>query len=155
MTDLEQHKKKDEYEIKETITHTGYIPLTNSHNGYNDIALVKISRDFEIGKNLKPIRMSNKDIPDRAAMIVSGWGRTSCTHMRTCIPKGNLANKLQYLQVRYLNNAKCYSIFHNGEKYAMDSTYLCSVPRKGTGVYQVIIFSIFLFYFIILVSFFF
>ena len=47
---------------------------------HNDIALVRVDKNFEFSNKIQPINFSKMEIPENALLTVTGFGRTTTTN---------------------------------------------------------------------------
>ncbi|XP_053949100.1 trypsin alpha-3-like [Anastrepha ludens] len=90
----------------------------SSING--DIALLRLTRPLTFSDRIKAIPLARADPPTGAAVIISGWGRTSAD--------GPPATQLQYNTLRPITNAECRKYFSD-----VPQTVLCLAHTPGNG----------------------
>lgn len=61
------------YDVKKIIPHGGY----ETWFKHDDIALLKIEKEIEFTKNIKPVELLAEYIPGGKELFLSGWGWTS------------------------------------------------------------------------------
>lgn len=96
-------KKGKRFSINKISVHENY------GNFQNDIALIKINKEFPFDKSIQPIRVRTTEVPDNSKIIISGWGAVSTT--------GNIPDNLKYNFMYKVNDEECQivsEIFFNG-----------------------------------------
>lgn len=80
------------YSVERSIVHERYGNL-------NDIALMKIRGQFQLGNSIQTIPINRNVVPDNAPVTILGWGYGSTN--------GNVASSLRYVTLRNLPYREC------------------------------------------------
>ncbi|XP_058829771.1 serine protease SP24D-like [Topomyia yanbarensis] len=77
------------------------IPHENYGNFRNDIALLRLTRPYQLGRAIQPIALGRSDVPTGGTVTISGWGRL--------YSNGPLPALLQYNRVVAMSARECVS----------------------------------------------
>lgn len=88
----------------------------------NDIGLVKLDKAITITNNIRPIRLSDKFVPESTEVTASGFGR---------IEENAEAETLQYLTQNVWKNGDCDAHLHTVN---FTDNNLCAYATVGKGV---------------------
>ncbi|XP_045487398.1 chymotrypsin-2-like [Pieris rapae] len=109
----------EKYSVDKIIVHEGY----DGGLIFNDISLVKVTKDIVFGDRVKPISLPEFNTNADTELLLTGWGRLSYP--------GNLPDVLQMINVTALSVDECQSLF-SGINPVFDSQ-ICSLTKAGEG----------------------
>lgn len=95
---------------------------------HNDIALIRLKEAINFTDLIQPIEYSERCVPDEAIIKLTGWGRLSAN--------GKIPNKLQEINLQYVNYDDCSRIYHDDP--SIDIGHLCTFNQLGQGACNVI-----------------
>ncbi|XP_058121489.1 chymotrypsin-2-like [Anopheles ziemanni] len=107
------------HEVEAFFYHSRY----NKPTFHNDVALVKVTKAFEFNEFVQPIEYSEHELPDDATVTLTGWGRLSAW--------GPLPNKLQTIDLKYVNYKECKRLHGNSDD--VDVGHVCTFTKAGEG----------------------
>jgi secreted trypsin-like serine protease len=103
------------YRVKRVIRHKGF----DSSTLHNDIAILSMDREVQIGKEIQPIclEVSNFDYTDRS-VYVAGWG--------TKKDGGSTSPKLRKVDVRVWKNGECSKSYGSRAPGGIIDSMICA-----------------------------
>ncbi|XP_058124897.1 chymotrypsin-2-like [Anopheles ziemanni] len=107
------------YEVEAFFYHSRF----NKPVYHNDVALVKLKKAFEFNEFVQPIEYSEHELPDNATVTLTGWGLLSSW--------GPLPNKLQTIDLNYVNYEECKRLHNNSPD--VDVGHVCTFTKAGQG----------------------
>lgn len=111
------------YRLKDFIIHENYDDRTHAY----DIGLIRTALPIEFNPRVQPVILSAEEVPNRANLVVTGWGQLS---------KGPFAkkpDKLQILFVQSISNQACQQM----SREPIHKSHLCTLNRIGEGICHV------------------
>ncbi|KAJ2946648.1 hypothetical protein O0L34_g12705 [Tuta absoluta] len=109
----------DAYSVEEIIVHENY----DGQLIMNDVSLLRLTEDIQFNQKVQPIGLPGNNTAGGAALLLSGWGRTSYP--------GVLPTRLQMINLTALSVESCQQIY-NGINPVFASQ-ICSLTRSGEG----------------------
>lgn len=90
----------------------------------NDISLIKTNRRVDFTENIKPIRISDRNVQEGSFAMITGWGLDE---------SGQSPQWLNYLHVKVIDNDQC--IKSHMPDYAMHihNTTICTLGERKKG----------------------
>lgn len=98
------------------------IPHEDYGNFMNDIALLRLEKPLTFDKSVKPIELLDEEVPVGAAVVISGWGKTSNI--------GSTSEKLKFNILEATSDEECRNVIdHPG--------LICLGHTRGNGACNV------------------
>lgn len=115
------------YNVEEVIVDKDYA------NFLNDLALLKIEKDIVYTKDVQPIELETKDIPNGSKVIISGWGRVETGGKSPTILKWNTLETISqsscFRQI-FMNSPSLLCLAHSKDNGA------CNGDSGGPATYK-------------------
>lgn len=91
-----------------------------------DLGLIVVSKAIIFGGRVQPAEYSWREIPDKVALTLTGWGRTTKGSENERAPK-----MLQTIDLNYVNFEECKQLYPHPQY--IDFSHVCTFNKIGEG----------------------
>ncbi|XP_047520904.1 chymotrypsin-1-like isoform X1 [Pieris napi] len=112
----------DSYPVESFVDHEGF----DTKTFFDDIALLKVSKDIQFNDKVQPIQMATSNTPVGTQCLHTGWGFTD--RQRTITP-----DKLQMLKVPTISKENCQKRLRRAPGFVITEKHICTLLKRGKG----------------------